>query len=432
MALCRRYAMSAKPQGLTALPRACAQVAHRRRQVRERLLVVGAGMAGFKLVEELTRLRPGGFDITMLGAEAHLPYNRILLSSLLAGDAQADDLKLKPPSWYRDKGIKLLTGVECRTLDPLKRRVTLADGALLTFDRLVLATGSTAVRLPVPGCELAGVQTFRTLGDVARLRRARPGTPVVVIGGGLLGVEAAHGLASRGARVTLLHLMPRLMELQLDARSAALLVAALRRNGIEVVLGAETAAIIGEGRAQRIRLRDGRVYPAELVVMAVGIRPATKLAQTGGLQLGRGITVDDGFATSVPGIYAIGECAEHCGTCCGLVEPAYEQAKALARLLAGLPARYARGAVAAALKVAGIPVVSMGDFEGGGAEAILLEDQGAALYRKLVVRDGRLAGAILFGDTAEALWYRDLIRRQAPIAAIRSSLAFGQAYAEAA
>ena len=425
--------MSARPQGVIATPRACAQVtARRRRQVRERLLVVGAGMAGFKLVEELTRLRSDGFDITMLGAEAHVPYNRVLLSSLLAGDAQAGDLKLKPPSWYDDKAIKLLTGVACCTLDPLERRVTLADGASLTFDRLVLATGSTAVRLPVPGCELAGVMTFRTLGDVVWLERTRPGTPVVVIGGGLLGLEAAHGLASRGARVTLLHLMPRLMELQLDARSAALLAAAMRRNGIEVVLEAQTAAIAGEGRAQCVRLRDGRVYPAELVVMAVGIRPATMLARTGGLQIGRGVKVDDGFATSVPGIYAIGECAEHRGTCCGLVEPAYEQAKVLAHLLAGLPARYESGAMATALKVAGIPVVSMGDFEGGGAEAILLEDQGAAHYRKLVVRDGRLAGAVLFGDTAEALWYRDLIRQQAPIAPIRSSLAFGQAYAEAA
>ena len=391
-------------------------------------------MAGFKLVEELTTLCPGGFDITMVGAETHHPYNRVLLSSLLAGDAQAGDLALKPPAWYRDKGIELLTGQEGCTLDPGECRLALTGGASLTFDRLVLATGSTAVRLPVPGCELAGVMTFRDLGDVARLQQTPPGTPAVVIGGGLLGVEAAHGLASLGARVTLLHLMPRLMELQLDARSAALLAAAMRRKGIEVVLEAQTAAIVGEERAERVRLRDGRAYPAHLVVMAVGIRPATMLARTGGLQIGRGIKVDDDFVTSVPGIYAIGECAEHRGTCCGLVEPAYEQAKALARLLAGMPARYESGVMGAALKVSGVPVFSMGDFEGGagGAQAILLEDQAAALYRKLVVRDGRLAGAVLFGDTAEALWYRDLIRQQAPIAPIRSSLAFGRAYAEAA
>jgi nitrite reductase (NADH) large subunit len=425
--------MSAIPQGSAPTPRAGAGVAPDLRvRTRERLLVVGAGMAGFKLVEELTRLSPLGFDITMVGAEAHLPYNRVLLSSLLAGDVQAGDLELRPRSWYRDKGIELLTGLACRSLDPLERRVTLTGGASLTFDRLVLATGSTAVRLPIPGCELAGVVTFRDLGDAAHLGRTRPGMPAVVIGGGLLGVEAAHGLARRGARVTLLHLMPRLMERQLDARSAALLAAALRGKGIEVVLEAQTAAIAGTARALDIRLRDGRSYPAEMVVMAVGIRPATALARTGGLKIGRGVKVDDGLQTSVPGIYAIGECAEHRGTCCGLLEPAYEQAEALARLFAGLPARYASGVTGTALKVSGVPVVSLGDFEGGEAEAILLEDQGAAFYRKLVVRDGRLAGAVLFGDTAEALWYRDLIRQQAPVAPFRSSLAFGRAYAEAA
>jgi nitrite reductase (NADH) large subunit len=400
--------------------------------MRERLLVVGAGMAGFKLVEELTTLAPDGFAITMVGAEAHVPYNRVLLSSLLAGDVEPHELELRPLSWYRDKGLELLTGVECRSLDPLQRRVTLTRGASLTFDRLVLATGSSAVRLAIPGCERAGVMTFRHLGDVAKLQQIRPGTPAVVIGGGLLGVEAAHGLASRGARVRLLHLMPRLMERQLDARSAALLADAMRRKGIEVVLEAQTAAIVGKPRAEGVKLRDGRTYPAELVVMAVGIRPATALARTGGLAIGRGVKVDDSFKTSVPGIYAIGECAEHCGICCGLVEPAYEQAKALARLLLGMPAHYASGVMAAALKVSGVPVFSMGDFEGGGAEAIVLEDQGAALYRKLVVRDGRLAGAVLFGDTAEALWYRDLIHQQTAIARIRASLAFGQAYAEAA
>src|SRR5262245_61956177 len=280
---------------------------HLERHTRERMLVVGTGMAGLKLVEELTALCPGAYDITMVGAEARPAYNRVLLSSLLAGDAREGDLELRPASWYADAGIELLTGLECQSLDPAERRVRLRGSASLTFDRLVLATGSTAVRLPVPGRELAGVMTFRDLGDVARLQRARPGTPAVVIGGGLLGVEAAHGLASLGARVTLLHLMPRLMELQLDARSAALLVAAMRRKGIEVVLEAHTAAITGAGRAERVWLQDGRQYPAHLVVMAVGIRPATTLARTGGLLIGRGVKVDDGFATSVPGIYAIGE-----------------------------------------------------------------------------------------------------------------------------
>jgi nitrite reductase (NADH) large subunit len=399
---------------------------------RERLLVVGAGMAGLKLVEELVELCPGRYDIAMVGAEARPAYNRVLLSSLLAGDAADGDIALRPAAWYADNAIELLTGAMCAELRPDVRSVTLRAGALLAYDRLVLATGSSAVRLPIPGRDLPGVITFRDLEDVAAMQRARPGAPVVVIGGGLLGVEAAYGLARRGCKATLLHVMPRLMERQLDARAAALLEAAIRHKGIEVVLQAQTAAVEGSGRAERVVLKDGRAYPASLVVMAAGIRPATTLAVTGGLTLGRGIKVDDTFQTSFPGIYAIGECAEHRGQCCGLVEPAYEQAKVLARHLAGLPARYEGSLSAASLKVSGVPVFSMGDFEGEGAEAILLEDQGVAAYRKLVIRDGRLAGAVLFGDTADALWYRDLIRQQVPIGAIRGSLAFGRAYAEAA
>jgi nitrite reductase (NADH) large subunit len=390
------------------------------------------GMAGLKLVEELVELCPGRFEIAMVGAEARPAYNRVLLSSLLAGDVAEGDIGLRPASWYADNGIELLMGAECTELRSAERRVTLKTGGSLGYDRLVLATGSSAVRLPIPGRDLPGVLTFRDCEDVAAMQHARPGTPVVVIGGGLLGVEAAYGLARRGCSVTLLHVMPRLMERQLDARAAALLEEAIRGKGVEVVLQAHTAAIEGSGDAERVVLKDGRTYPASLVVMAAGIRPATALAESGGLEIGRGIKVDDAFQTSAPGIWAVGECAEHRGACCGLVEPAYEQAKALARHLAGLPARYESAINASGLKVSGVPVFSMGDFEGEHAEAILLEDQEAATYRKLVVRDGRLAGAVLFGDTADALWYSDLIRQGAPIASIRGSLAFGRAYAEAA
>jgi nitrite reductase (NADH) large subunit len=389
-------------------------------------------MAGLKLVEEVVELCPGRYDITMVSAEARPAYNRVLLSSLLAGDAVEDDIALRPASWYAGNGIELLTATQGAALRPAAREVVLSTGASIFYDRLVLATGSTAVRLPIPGHHLPGVIAFRDLDDVATMQRARPGTPVVVIGGGLLGVEAAYGLARRGCKATLLHVMPRLMERQLDARAASLLEAAIRCKGIEVVLEAHTGVIEGNGRVERVVLKDGRAYPASLVVMAAGIRPATALAETGGLTIGRGINVDDTFATSAPGIYAIGECAEHRGACCGLVEPVYEQAKVLARNLAGLPARYEGSIPAASLKVSGVPLFSMGDFEGEGAEAILLEDHGAASYRKLVVRDGRLAGAVLFGDTADALWYRELIRQQAPIAPFRASLAFGRAYAEAA
>ena len=402
------------------------------RRTRERLVVIGAGMAGLKLVEAITELSPGRYDITLIGQEPRPAYNRVLLSGVLAGDVAETDIELRPAAWYAERGIELLAGIACSTLHPAEREVAFATGARVAYDQLVLATGSTALRLPVPGHDLPGVLTFRDVADVKAMQAAEPGAPAVVIGGGLLGIEAAYGLAKRGCKVTLLHLMPRLMERQLDARAAALLRAAIENKGIDVVLEAQTAAIEGSGRAERVRLEDGRAYPATLVVMAAGVRPATALALTGGLAIGRGIEVDDTLQTSRPGIYAIGECAEHRGQCCGLVEPAHEQAQALARHLAGLPARYEGSVTAASLKVSGVPVFSMGDFEGEGAEAILLEDAQAATYRKLVIREDRLAGAVLFGDTGDALWYRDLIRQQAPVAPIRSWLAFGKAYAEAA
>jgi nitrite reductase (NADH) large subunit len=226
------------------------------------------------------------------------------------------------------------------------------------------------------------------------------------------------------------HLMSRLMERQIDAPAAALLKTAVEKLGIQVLLEAETAAIEGDGRAERVILKDGRALPASLVVMAAGVRAETSLAQAAGVEVGRGIVVDDKLETNWPSVYAIGECAEHRGVCYGLVEPAYAQAKALARYLAGLPARYEGSLLATNLKVSGVPVFSMGDFEGEGAETIVLEDQEAATYRKLVVRDNRLVGAVLVGDTADALWYRELMVVGAPIAPLRDKLAFGRAWAE--
>jgi nitrite reductase (NADH) large subunit len=399
---------------------------------RERLLVVGGGMAALKLVEELVEQCPGRYEIVVAAKEQHAPYNRVLLSSLLAGEAQEADIELRPAAWYGEKGVLLLGGVEASGLRPARQEVVLSSGARLGYDRLVLATGSKAIRLPVPGHTLPGVLTFRDLNDVNALQRALPGSRAVVIGGGLLGVEAACGLAKRGLAVTLIHIMPRLMERQLDARAAALLKAAVEGKGIEVVLEAQTAAIEGNGKAELVVLKDGRIFPATLVVMAAGIRPETALAESGGIEIGRGIKVDDKLETNWPGVYAIGECAEHRGTCYGIVEPVYEQAKALARYLAGRPARYEGSLTAISLKVSGVPVYSMGDFEGEGAEAIVLEDEGAGSYRKLVVRNNRLTGVVLFGDTADAFWYRDLIRQASPLTPIRALLAFGRAHAEAA
>jgi len=400
---------------------------------RERLVVVGNGMAGLRFLEELVRRAPGRFDVTVVGAEPDPAYNRVLLSSLLAGDIGVGDVELKPREWYAEHGVALVTGQPACALDAAQRTVTLGNGEVLGFDRLVLATGSDAIRLPLPGRDLAGVMTFRSLADIAGLEQAASeGLPAVVIGGGLLGIEAAYGLARRGVPVTLVHLMDRLLERQLDAEGARLLAAAIEAKGVRVLLGAETAAIRGGSAVETVELKDGRVLPCGLVVMAVGIRSNTALAPSGGLQVKRGIVVDDGMQTSASGIYAIGECAEHRGVCYGLVEPCYEQARVAAAAIAGEPVRYAGSVLATNLKVSGVSVFSAGDFEGVGAEAIVVRDAGVGSYRKLVVREERLAGVVLVGDTAEALWYADLIRAGTPVSALREALAFGQAFAEAA
>jgi len=400
---------------------------------RERLVVVGNGMAGLKFLEEVLELAPDRFDITVMGAEPEPAYNRVLLSSLLAGEIAAADVAMQPRSWYRERGIVLRTGLAAVRLDCARRDIGLADDSAVAFDRLVLATGSQPIRLDVPGRHLRGVMVFRTLADVAAIdAAARAQTPAVVIGGGLLGIEAAHGLARRGVPVTLIHLMDRLMERQLDAEGARLLEAALEAKGIQVLLQAQTGAIHGDTAVESVTLADGRRIPCGLVVMAVGVRPDTALAAAGGLETKRGIVVDDRLQTSVPHIHAIGECIEHRGGCYGLVEPVYEQARIAAAAIAGRPASYSGSILATNLKVSGVPVFSAGDFEGSGAEAIVVRDHGTPSYRKLVLRAGRLAGVVLVGDTDDALWYAQLIRSGAPITAFHEALAFGQAFAEAA
>jgi nitrite reductase (NADH) large subunit len=401
--------------------------------MRRRLLVIGNGMCSLRLLEELTTIAAGEFEITVVGAEPDPAYNRVLLSPMLAGEITADDVALKPASWYTQNGISLRIGQPVTSLDAVRRIAVLSDGARLPFDICVLATGSEPVRLPLPGNDLAGVVTFRSLQDAHALRSAAEAREsAVVIGGGLLGIEAAYGLVRAGASVTLIHLVDRLMERQLDPRAAHLLKRALEAKGIRVLLGTTTRAVLGDRRVSAIALDDGRRIDCRLLVMAVGVRPSAALAKEAGLKTGRGILVDDRLATSAEGIFALGECAEHRGQCYGLIEPGYEQAKVLARHLAGFASHYEGSLSAASLKVSGIPVFSIGAFEGEASQSILLEDAEATVYRKLVVRDGHLVGAVLFGDTSEALWYRDLIRQQACVETIRSALPFGKAYAEAA
>jgi nitrite reductase (NADH) large subunit len=399
----------------------------------EPLVVIGNGMAAARFADELSQRALGRYAVAIVGAEPRLAYNRVLLSSVLAGEVASSGIELKPSHWWRDRGITLRYGCGATAVDTAARTVTLADGQSLPFSKLVFATGSQPIRPAIPGMELPGVITFRDINDIWNIwHRAGAGDRVVVIGGGLLGLEAAYGLAKAGARVTVLHLMDRLMERQLDAQAAAMLQRAVEAMGIEVVLSADTAEIIGNGRVEGVVLKDGRTIDADAVVVAIGIRPSADLAREAGIAVTRGIMVDDALETNIAGIHAIGECAEHRGICYGLVEPAHEQARVLADRLAGREAHYAGSVLATNLKVSGVNVFSAGKFLGGeDTEEILLSDPGIGIYKKLVIADGRLIGTVLFGDTADGLWYLDLIRSAENIDAIRDDLVFGRALAEA-
>jgi nitrite reductase (NADH) large subunit len=400
--------------------------------VSESLIVIGNGMAAARFVDELAQRALGRYAVAVIGEEPRLAYNRVLLSALLADEVGFDDIELKPARWWRDRGVTLRYGERATQVDAAVRNVTLAGGAQLAFSKLVFATGSQPIRPDIPGMDLPGVLTFRDVDDVNAIAATKAaGAPVVVIGGGLLGLEAAYGLAKAGARVTLLHLMDRLMERQLDQRAALMLKRAVEAKGIAVRLQAQTARIAGSGRVEAVELRDGTTIAADAVVVAVGIRANIALARGAGLEVGRGIVVDDHLETTAAGVHAIGECAEHRGCCYGLVEPAYEQAQLLARRFAGERASYPGSVLATNLKVSGVKVFSAGDFLAttDDAEEIVLSDPAVGIYKKLTLAQDRLVGAVLFGDTADGLWYLDLIRAGTSVAHIRDDLVFGRALA---
>ena len=394
----------------------------------EPLVVIGNGMAAARLVDELAKAALGRYAIAVIGDEPRLAYNRVLLSSVLAGETASHDIELKPAAWWRDRGVTLKYGCLATEIDVGRRELKIANEESIAFSKLVLATGSTPLRLNVPGADLSGVHTFRDSRDVdLLLTLAAQKKRVVVVGGGLLGLEAAYGLAKAGASVTLLHLMDRLMERQLDPPAAELLKSLVERKRISILLNANTGRIHGETRVEAIELTDGRRIDADAVIFAAGIRPNITLAKDAGIAVNRGIVVDDHLQTAAPDIFALGECAEHRGICYGLVEPAYEQARVLAQHLAGRTAGYGGSVVATNLKVSGVSVFSAGDFIGAaGSEAIVLNDSRAGTYKKLVISDGRLTGAVLVGDVADALWYLELIRNRQPIARIRSDMMFGR------
>jgi nitrite reductase (NADH) large subunit len=388
-----------------------------------RMIVVGNGMAGSRFAAEIAARAPGRFDLTVIGAEPRPAYNRVLLSAVLAGEQAFSDIGLADGA-----AVSVRLGERVTTIDTARRLVRTDRGAELPYDVLVLATGSTALVLPVPGKGLLGVVAFRDVDDVERMIAAQGhASHAVVIGGGLLGLEAAEGLRRRGLAVTVVHLMPWLMERQLDSAAAALLRSLLEARGLHFVLDAGTEAILGHTHAEAVRLSDGRIIRADLVVMAAGVRPDIALAAAAGLACGRGILVDDALRTSDPFIHAIGECAEHRGLNYGLLGPVWDQAQTLARHLAGECVSYEGSIPATSLKVTGIELFSAGRvMAGDGAEEIVFEDLDAGIYRKLVLRDGRVTGTVLLGDARDGAWYADLIQRARDVHAVRQTLVFGR------
>lgn len=398
---------------------------------RPHLIVIGNGMAGCRAVEELLARDPTRYRVTIVGAEHHPNYNRIMLSPVLAGEKTFAEIVINDHDWYAANGITLLAGDPVIAIDRPARTVTTRAGIVMDYDRLLIATGSDPFIIPVPGCDLPGVIGFRDMTDVGTmLAAAEKGGRAVVIGGGLLGLEAAHGLALRGMTVTVLHLMPTLLERQLDEAAAWLLRQALEARGQTILTGADTAAILGATHVTGVALKDGTELPADLVVMAVGIRPSVALAREAGLDVGRGIRVDDHMVTSDPAVLAVGECVEHGGQVYGLVAPLWDMCRALADGLVEQPSGYRPAPTATKLKVAGLDVFSAGDFSGGdGAQDIVLRDASRGIYKRVVVRDDRIVGAVLYGDTADGNWYFDLLKKGEDIASIRDSLIFGQAFA---
>ncbi len=397
---------------------------------RRRLVVVGNGMAGMRTVEELLKLSPEGYDITVFGAEPHVNYNRILLSPLLV-----EEIILHPEEWYAQHGVTLHMGDPVVRIDRRQRLVRSRAGIESPYDRLLIATGSNPVILPVPGANLHGVVTFRDLADVeAMLEAARCYRKAVVIGGGLLGLEAANALVQRGMDVTVVHLFASLMERQLDVAAAALLRASLETRGLKFHMPAKTTAILGERRVTGVSFDDGAQLDADLVVMAAGVRPNVELASQAGLRCERGVLVDDTLQTFDPSIYAVGECVQHRKNTFGLVAPLWEQARVCAAHLAEVGVSRYRGTLTATqLKVTGIDVYSAGEFaDTDGAEALVLRDPRRGIYKRLVIRDNRLRGAILYGDASDGAWYFDLITSGTDVTAMRDSLLFGPALTEEA
>jgi nitrite reductase (NADH) large subunit len=401
-----------------------------------KLVMVGNGMAGVRTLEELLKIAPELYDITVFGAEPHPNYNRILLSPVLAGEQTLDEIVLNPFEWYSDNHITLHAGWRVTSVDRTKRIVyaenTQGDKLSTEYDRLLLCTGSNPFMLPIPGKDLKGVIAYRDIADTqAMIDAATQYKHAVVIGGGLLGLEAANGLMRRGMTVSVVHVQHTLMERQLDEVAGKLLQKSLEERGLQFLMGAQTQELVGgpNGRVTAIKFKDGTEVAADLVVMAVGIRPNVELAQSMRLHCDKGLVVNDTLQTITDArVYSVGECAAHRGTAYGLVAPLFEQAKVAANHLAQFGiGRYVGSLTSTKLKVTGIDLFSAGNFAGGeGTEEIVMSDPKGGVYKKLVLKDDKLVGACLYGDTVDGSWYFKLLRDGRPIADIRDRLMFGE------
>ncbi|RUV27869.1 MULTISPECIES: nitrite reductase large subunit NirB [unclassified Mesorhizobium] len=397
----------------------------------EKLVIIGNGMAPGRMLEHLLEQAPDRYVVTIFNAEPRVNYDRIMLSPVLSGEKAFEEIIIHGDGWYIANGITLYKGHKIVAIDRTAKTVTSDHGVTEPYDKLVIATGSVPFIIPVPGHDLPGVLTYRDLDDVqAMLLAAQSRAKAVVIGGGLLGLEAAAGLNSQGMDVTVLHVTPTLMERQLDPAAGHLLQRAVEQRGIKVITKANTQAITGKGKVEQVELADGTIIPATLVVMAVGIRPNAALAKQAGIAVSRGIVVDGGMRSNDPNIYALGECAEVNGQVYGLVAPLYEMARVAASQLAGNEAAaFVHMDTPTKLKVTGIELFSLGDFaEGEDRQEIVLRDAAAGVYKRLVLRDDRIIGTVLYGETADGAWFNDLKKKQTDISQMRDTLIFGQSY----
>ena len=403
--------------------------------MKQRLVVIGNGMAGMRTVEELLSAAPEKYDITVFGAEPYGNYNRIMLSSVLCGEKTIEDIVINDRQWYADNGICLYAGQDKAVvrIDRVTRKVYAQDGTSAAYDRLLIATGSKPVVPAIPGNDLEGVISFRDIFDVNRmLTYSRSHNKAVVLGGGLLGLEAANGLVLRGMDVTVIHNHQVLLNRQMDRQAGEMLQKELELRGLKFKMAAKTQQLIGDknGHIMAVRFEDGSELECDLFIMAIGVRPNMALAQDAGVYCERGIVVNDTLQCYDPSIYAVGECIQHRGDTFGLVAPLFEQAKVCANHLSdhGV-AEYSTLPTATKLKVTGINLFSVGDFIGDkNCESILFTDPALGIYKKLVIKANKLIGAVLYGDTVDGNWYQELLEKEKPVSGIRDVLIFGKAY----